>query len=222
MTSSPEQYDAWYHTRRGHWIAKREFALLTRLLAPKAHATLLDVGTGTGHFARRFADIGFDVTALDPDRAALVHAAAASPDVRFVRGLAQALPFAGLRFDYCAAITSLCFMPDPAAAVAEMWRVARCGIVLGLLHRHSLLYRQKAGRGAYAGARWDDETTIKGLISGLTPPPARVRTGYAVFLPGAGPMARLMEPLLPASWPHGAFLAVALLRSECRGHETRA
>lgn len=211
MASSPEHYDAWYRTPRGRWIAGREFTLLTRLLSPKPQATLLDVGTGTGHFARRFSAIGLKVTGLDPEPAALAYANSKGIDISYVQGAAQRLPFADGSFDYCTAITSLCFMPDPEAAVHEMWRVARRKIILGLLHRHSVLYRQKAGRGAYAGARWDDAAAVAGWLAHLTPAPV-ARTGYAVFLPGAGVMARLIEPVLPASWPYGAFLAVVLER----------
>ncbi len=210
MASAPEQYNAWYHTRRGHWIAEREFALIMRLLAPRAGATLLDVGTGTGHFARRLAACGFAVTGIDLDGAALTYAHTKGANIAYVQGDAQRLPFVDGHFDYCTAITSLCFVTDPAAAVTEMWRVARCGIVLGLLHRHSLLYRKKAGRGAYASARWDDMTTVKGWLQRIMP--ATWCAGYAVFLPGAGLMARLIEPLVPASWPTGAFLAVTVRR----------
>ncbi|MDA8389199.1 MAG: class I SAM-dependent methyltransferase [Gammaproteobacteria bacterium] len=212
MAPSAEQYDAWYATPRGRWIAGREWALLARLLPLKPQATVLDVGTGTGHFARRFAGIGLQVTGLDPEPAALAYAAAKSADIRYVQGDAQRLPFADLSFDYCAAVTSLCFIADAKAAVHEMWRVARCGVVLGLLHRHSLLHRQKAGQGAYAGARWDDAAAVEGWLAYLTPAPAVVRTGYAVFFPGAARAARLIEPWLPVSWPYGAFLAVALER----------
>lgn len=68
------RYEAWYRTPRGAWMAQREFALLMRLLQPVRGATLLDAGTGTGHFARRFADAGLRVTGLDPDGDALAYA----------------------------------------------------------------------------------------------------------------------------------------------------
>ena len=51
----PAAYEAWYHTARGAWIGNLEFRLLMRLLRPGPSATLLDVGSGTGYFSRRFA-----------------------------------------------------------------------------------------------------------------------------------------------------------------------
>ena len=70
----PDEYEAWYETARGHWIAQREFDLMMRLLRPPAGSTLLDVGCGTGHFTRRFAAAGLHVTGLDPDAAMLDYA----------------------------------------------------------------------------------------------------------------------------------------------------
>ncbi len=160
MASSPEQCDTWYTTPRGRWIAGHEFALLTRLRSPKSQATLLDVGTGTGHFARRFSGIGLKVAGLDPESPAVAYAASKSANISYVQGDAHKLPFADGGFDYCTVVTSLCFIADAGAAVREMWRVARCGIVLGVLYRQSLLHRPKAGCGAYADTRWDDAGAV--------------------------------------------------------------
>ena len=201
-------YEAWYHTPRGRWIGDTEFALLLRLLPPVAGASLLDTGSGTGYFSRRFAAAGLRVTGLDPDWPALLMARKQAPATARVQGRAQALPFADAGFDYCCAITSLCFIEEPERALQEMWRVAGRGVLLGLLNRHSLLYRQKRGRGGYRGARWDTLTDVHCWIETLSPAPARIRAASAVFLPDAGPVARLLERLLPASLPWGAFLAV--------------
>ncbi|MDA8382507.1 MAG: methyltransferase domain-containing protein [Betaproteobacteria bacterium] len=211
----PEAYEAWYHTARGRWIAAREFALCASMLEPWPGASLLDVGTGTGHFARLFAGQGLRVTGLDPDRRAIAFAGAQGGNIRYLAADARRLPFADQRFDYAAAITSLCFVPDPAQALAEMWRVAERGVLLGLLHRHSLLYRQKRGQGAYAGARWDDLEAVRTWTAALAPAP-RLTHGYAVGWPAGGLAARLAEPLLARLLPWGAFLAVVLWKQPRR------
>ncbi len=207
----PAGYEAWYHTRRGHWIAEREFALALRMLRPAAGESLLDVGTGTGHFARRFAAAGLQVSGIDPDAAALAYARCLQGGIAYLEGDARALPFPDRSFDHCAAITSLCFIPEPERALAEMWRVCRRGVFLGLLNRRSLLHRQTAGRGGYRGARWDGAGEVISWAGELEPTP-RITVASALFLPGGGPVARLTERLIPSGLPLGGFLAASLSR----------
>ena len=205
------QYDAWYHSPRGRWIADTEQALMLRLLRPLPGSSLLDVGGGTGQFGRRFAQVGLEVVNLDPEPAMLAQAHRISPAMPAVLGDARALPFGNGAFDYCAAVTSLCFVAQPDLALAEMWRVSRLGVVLGLLNRNSLLHMRKQGQGGYQGARWDSMREVEHWCAGLRPQP-RIRSGTCVLLPGGGWLARRAESCIPASIPWGGFLAVALLR----------
>lgn len=203
-------YEAWYHTPRGAWIGDIEFALMMRLLCPDVGATLLDVGSGTGYFSRRFADAGLRVTGVEPGTAMLQYARRASGSVMYIDGKAEQLPFADQSFDYVAAITSLCFVNNPVQALNAMWRVAKRGVILGLLNRTSLLYFRKHGRGAYAGARWDAINDVQRWVRVLSPVPVRRTWRTAVFFPGGSEGARLMERCLPSWLPWGGFLAVYL------------
>lgn len=206
-----ERYEAWYHTPRGRWIADTEFELMLRLLRPAAGASLLDVGSGTGQFSRRFAQSGLAVVSLDPALDMLAVGRRNVPELPCVRGTALALPFRDQAFDYVAAVTSLCFVEPPARALAEMWRVCRCGVILGLLNRRSLLYRFKHDRGGYRGARWDRLSDVIRWCETLDPQP-HMQSLSGVFLPGGGWLARRLEGCLPATLPWGGFLAVALHR----------
>ncbi|MGD2112562.1 MAG: hypothetical protein PVI50_04185, partial [Gammaproteobacteria bacterium] len=86
------------------------------------------------------------------------------------------------------------------------------------LHRHSLLYRNKHGRGSYAGARWDTVRDVQRWREGLSSL-AGMKVRYGIFLPGGNWLARLAEHILPPWLPAGGFLAVALYREqECSGH----
>ena len=205
----PAVYEAWYHTARGAWIGDLEFRLLMRLLRPGPSATLLDVGSGTGYFSRRFAGAGLRVTGLDPHRRMTDYARRAGATVAYVEGNARDLPFPERSFDYVVAVTSLCFVDDPRRALAEMWHVARRAVVLGLLNRNSRLFRQKHGQGSYRGARWDTVTTARTWWQGLHPVP-RVVTRSAVFFPSGGACARSAERMMPNVLPCGGFLVVAL------------
>jgi ubiquinone/menaquinone biosynthesis C-methylase UbiE len=181
------------------------------MLAPVSDATLLDVGCGTGYFTRRFAqDTGLRVTGLDPDRDWLDYARAhGGPNQVYIAGDARELPFPDASFDFVASITALCFIQDQRRALQEIARVARKRFVLGLLNRHSMLYRKKGrdgGIGAYRGAHWHTVSEIHDLLCGLAVRDVLVRT--AVFVPSAGVAARVIERLVPNLLPWGAFIAV--------------
>ena len=206
---NPSEYEAWYATARGSWIAGREFGLMMRLLEPPAGDTLLDVGCGTGHFSRRFAAAGLRVTGLDTDAAMLEHASRLDGGVDYLRGTATALPLPDGAYDFVTAVTSLCFIADAPGALREIWRVARRAVLLGLLNRHSLLYRQKHDRGGYRGARWDTAAEARRWARQLEPAP-RVTVRSAIFIPGGGAFAHAAECVLPGVLPWGAFLAVRL------------
>lgn len=97
---------------------------------------VLEVAVGTG---RNFDFYPPDVTAtgieLSPAMLAIAkkHAADLGLDVDLRQGDAQALPFENDSFDTVASTLSLCTIPDPAAAIAEMKRVLRPGGRLLLL-----------------------------------------------------------------------------------------
>jgi SAM-dependent methyltransferase len=211
FSADPAAYHAWYETQRGAWIAKRELDLMLALLRPQRTQRLLDVGCGTGWFSSRFADIRLRVTGLDPDPAALRFARQRDGRIAFVEGWAEALPFGDGVFDHAASVTSLCFVADPAQALRELWRVSRRSVVLGLLHRRSLLWRAKHEQGGYHGARWDLLGEVRGWAKGLEPAP-ETRSGWAVFLPSGGPIAQRIEGILPRQLPLGGFMVVCLRR----------
>nr|WP_281371558.1 class I SAM-dependent methyltransferase [Petropleomorpha daqingensis] len=83
-------------------------------------ATLLDLGCGTGLFARAAADRGARVTGVDRDPAAVAMASAEVPEGRFVVGTAEHPP-AG-PFDVVAAVQLLMHVVDPVAVLATAGR----------------------------------------------------------------------------------------------------
>ena len=207
---TPEQYDAWYRTPRGKWIGELEYRLLRRLLALAAGESLIDVGCGTGYFTRRFALDGRIVTGVDSDQSMLeVARAHRAAGEHYIRGDARALPFSDGEFDCCISVAALCFIADESGALAEMFRVTRRRLVLGLLNRRSLLYLHKGrngGTGAYRGAHWHTAREVRELFSRM--PCDGLQLEYAVFLPSGRAFARAAELVLPKSLPVGAFLAL--------------
>lgn len=190
------EYDAWYQTPRGGWVGDVEFRLLTEWLAPEKGEMLLDVGCGTGYFARRFArECGQSVVGLDPNLAWLRFAGShAVAGERFVVGDGTWLPFPDRSFDRTVAVTSLCFVKEQRQFLNEMLRVTRKRFAIGLLNRASLLYWQKGrrgGSGAYRGAHWHTAAEIPALLEGLPVANLVIRSG--VFLPLDGWLGRWVE-----------------------------
>lgn len=210
MAIEPASYDAWYHTPNGQWIGKQEISLLMELMQPKKGTMLLDVGCGTGYFSRKFSDEGLVVSGIEPDPMMINYARKQTDEINYIEGIVEKLPFEDNSFDYCAAVTSLCFVSEPEKALAEMWRVSRNGIVLGLLNRDSVLYQNKHGKGGYIGARWDIWLEVQDWTVSLKPSPSEIKKKTAVFLPSGSIFARLIESLLPGSLLLGGFLAVYL------------
>ena len=133
-----KRYEDWY-AGRGRRADRLEKQLLARLLTNFSGAkTVLEVGCGTGHFARWLAEQGFRVVGLDISPAMLAEATKRN-GVKYVIGDALALPFADRSFDIVAFITTLEFVADPQSALSEAVRVARRGLLLGVLNRYSLL-----------------------------------------------------------------------------------
>ena len=206
--NNPEKYNRWYHSQYGSWVGQLEFSLLCQFIQSVENDSLLDVGCGSGYFSRKFADVGLNVTGIDPDPAMIDFANSQNSDIHYIIGGALELPFKKSEFDFSSAITSLCFIDKYQSALAEMWRVSKKGIVLGLLNRNSLLYWQKADSGSYKGSRWDTQRDIKQWIAQLNPKPSRVTVKSVLFVPGMGLISKKIEPFISSKLLLGGFLAV--------------
>ncbi|TDC60912.1 methyltransferase domain-containing protein [Actinomadura sp. GC306] len=88
-------------------------------------ATVIDVGTGSGFFARALAEAGGQCVGIDRDPAELTAHGAAAPNT--LVGSALALPFRTGSFDVCFSSNVLEHVPEPWRMADEMLRVVRPG-----------------------------------------------------------------------------------------------
>ncbi|MEA3345944.1 MAG: class I SAM-dependent methyltransferase [Chloroflexota bacterium] len=144
-----EGYESWYETPKGRRADRLEKALLDKLLErlPEVRSAL-EVGCGTGHFTRWLAGEGSWAVGVDLSSAMLVQAQRLNAPGRcpYLVGDGLTLPFPDLAFDVVALITTLEFVAQPERLLAEAGRVARRGVLLGVLNRYSLLALRRRWR----------------------------------------------------------------------------
>jgi SAM-dependent methyltransferase len=108
--------------------------LVARVLRLGPGRRLLDLGAGTGRFARLGAARGATVVALEP-AAAMARRAAAHPGLLVVRGVAEALPVRRHAADAACAASAFHWF-DGRRALAELHRALRRGGRLALVWTH--------------------------------------------------------------------------------------
>jgi ubiquinone/menaquinone biosynthesis C-methylase UbiE len=204
------QYEAWYETPEGRRADELEKAVLGWLLQGFSRPdSVLEVGCGTAHFTRWLSEQGLVAVGLDLSAGMLVQAQAPG-GIPLVHGDARRLPFADGAFDLTALVTTLEFLERPREAVAEALRVARCGVVLGVLNRWSVLSLQRRLMGlfrptVYAAARFYGVGELKRLLQLVAGKKARVVWRTTLF-PRCWPWSQ-------ARLPWGGFIGMALIAS---------
>ncbi len=132
-----EHYEAHYlnQYKRADTLEKQ---LLTKLLKQFPNAeNLLEVGCGTAHFTKWINTTGLECYGIDQSSGMLREAKKLWSHGNLLKSEGSYLPFQDKSVDIVAFITSLEFMQDPNAALIEACRVARKGILLGLLNKNS-------------------------------------------------------------------------------------
>ncbi|QDV20558.1 Malonyl-[acyl-carrier protein] O-methyltransferase [Gimesia panareensis] len=142
-----DHYEQWY-VDQGHRADRLEKRLLNNMLKDiSGIETMLEIGCGTGHFTRWMSSLGYQAMGLDLSEGMLAEAHKWD-GIPYILGDAEMLPFKGQTFDISALITTLEFVADPECALTEAIRVAKRGVLLGVLNQQSLLAarRRKSGK----------------------------------------------------------------------------
>lgn len=130
------------HTDRyERWFEQHQAAYCSEMLAVRAQMPLqglgVEIGVGSGRFA---APLGVAI-GVDPSFNMLRRARARG--VVAVAGVAEALPFADDTFDFMLMVTTICFVDDVRAMLAEAHRVLKRqgDLIIGFIDRESSLAR---------------------------------------------------------------------------------
>lgn len=125
---------AGYEMQMGRWSRRLAVEFLD-FVGIADGERVLDVGCGTGSLASAVANrtCRSQIHGLDLATPYIEHAAAThrDPRLRFSVGDARALVFPDHAFDRVLSLLALHFVPTPLDAIAEMYRVARPGAVVG-------------------------------------------------------------------------------------------
>lgn len=214
-------YMRWLEAPMGRFAVRHEQRLLHHMVSgwPRRGHTMLEVGCGPGVFLESFWEAGFDVTGLDSSEPMLAAARArmnCRADLHL--GVMDHLPFDDDAFDYVALLTSLEFATDPAAALAEAFRVASRGVLVGFLNRCSPYYAThglplpRLRPSLLRRARWFSVASLYGLVRG-TGASCSVTMRSVLHGPACTwRESRLFEALNGwiSLWPFGAYVAMRM------------
>ncbi len=213
-----DTYDKWYETAEGAMYDRLEKKAVSRYLPRDVHRMkLLEVGCGTGHWSRFFADRGFEVTGIDiSENMIRVAQSKAIENASFQVADAHCLPFADGAFDVSAAITTLEFVRGPDLVLQEMVRCTRRPggqLVVGVLNALAPLNRnrQRNPESLYSKARLFSPRQVTQLLELYGP----TRVVTAGFAPRSKPLLWL-SPLTDTinhllHLPYGVFIAAKVI-----------
>jgi SAM-dependent methyltransferase len=164
------------HRRYDDWFVRHAPAYHSELLAVRALLPWgglgLAIGVGTGRFA---APLGVQV-GIDPAREVLDYAA--NRGIVAVQAIAENLPFPDHSFDHALSVTTICFVDDAIAMLAEAYRVLKPGgeLVIGFIDRNSEIGQHylahQAGNVFYREATFYSAAGVEQLLrdTGFTTP----------------------------------------------------
>ncbi len=201
-------YESWYETE-GAGADQAERRLLGRWLAKLGPpGTAIEIGCGTGHFTRWLASLGWQAVGVDV-AALMLSEATRRGGPAYVRAHSAGLPFADAAFDVALMITSLEFMPDPARALCEAARVARRGVVLGVLNAWSVMgwQRKRSGLAVWQAAHFYTPFELSRLARESCDRPIAGIEWATTLLPG-----RLEQRI--SRLPFGGFIGLRVAFSE--------
>jgi ubiquinone/menaquinone biosynthesis C-methylase UbiE len=183
----------------GHpWLARtldlvmRPMYPARRLVVPEARGRVLEVGVGTGLNFDLYGGVE-SLTGVDPDPHMLARARPRATTLPFPTTLHEAgaehMPFADASFDTAVVTFTLCTIPEPEAALAEVRRVVKPGgLLLFVEHARSI------------------QPLVAGVQDGLTPLWKRIGGGCHLnrraveLVRSAGFLLRRSEPVWRERW----------------------
>ncbi len=206
-----KEYESYYETKykRADLQEKR---LLTELLGQfKDAKNLLEVGCGTGHFTKWMeSSFGLECYGVDISNAMLKEAKERWAQGSVLQSEGSILPLRDRSVDIVAYVTSLEYMRNAVEAFLEGARVAKKGIILGLMNKYSPTTLRKKfqaktqKRSFYQEATFYSVSDIKKALDKALPGKYIIASWKTTVFP------KVFGGLESSIFPFGAFLGVAV------------
>ncbi|HAK88947.1 MAG: hypothetical protein A2077_04150 [Nitrospirae bacterium GWC2_46_6] len=159
-----ENYDRWFDSIEGRALFRMEVEAV-RLLMKNLEKPFLEIGVGTGRFAK---ELGIDF-GIDPSHRMLEIAERRGIKVKEAKG--ESLPFKAGSFGAVFLLFTICFTDEPEKILSEAKRALKKGggLIIGIINRESLwgeLYMKKKSEGhpIYKHAKFYSIDEIIGMV----------------------------------------------------------
>lgn len=210
-------YEQWFNKPQNRFFFDLEKRLMLDMLKPVRGDSVIDIGCGTGANLLAFAEMGLQVTGLDPSPYMLdIAAKNLSNRADLHRGFAEDLPFDDNSFNYSCLITTLEFVDDPQKALEETCRITKDKIFIGVLNRYAIKGIQRRIKGmfiktVYNRAKffsvWELKQIIRTVLGNV---PISWRTTCQLPIMHGNIASRIEQLSLLQKCPFGAFAGMVV------------
>lgn len=202
-------YESWYEGKYKRADQLEKEVLRSAIEWIGGVKTILEVGCGTAHFTRWFEQIGIIAYGLDISQYMLREARKYWRDGNLIMGVSSSIPLRDKSVDVVSFITCFEYMDQPIEIIIEAARVARKGLIFGLMNAWSIpTLRRKVQvllglNPFYKNAHFYSSSEMKRLLN-----KALGKDNYSLFsrstvFPG-------FIPIRDSSVPFGAFLCMGI------------
>lgn len=196
-----DKYEAWFRTPHGKYVFETERQLILSLLDIQPGMTVVDVGSGTGMYAREYALKGAQVKAYDISPEMLAIAQEKNRDlseqIRFEVADAAALPVQPDSADMVSSITAIEFFGNPRACVQEMFRVLKPGgfmILASISPKHPWAWQRRIKAWMKGGIFSATHFYSTSQMAGFCQPYPVVEKRTCVYVPPFAPDSWIANP----------------------------
>jgi ubiquinone/menaquinone biosynthesis C-methylase UbiE len=162
-----ESYDAFYDTTIGKWYDRWEKQAIKSIMPNLQSGTLLEMGSGTGHWCKFFLDLGYEVTGVDSSKAMIAVARRKNlKNVTFIQGNAEVISLSK-KFNVVSFITTLEFISHPIKAIENAIKHLNLHgfLILGVLNALSPLQQSRKEDPIYSKGHYYSQIELEEIFS---------------------------------------------------------